>query len=107
MRLSVAPATGMGTVYEWPLKTRLADIALSQEQAFSTGVSTVIDGPADTALLRSLRATYLVDRVAKPGLFFDGMKVSDQGAFYYVYMRDTTPYEDARGLLPFTPPSSP
>jgi hypothetical protein len=68
-------------------------------------MSKLID-PADAPPFRALRDKYIADVAASPELYvnWDGQKMTDGKRTAFVYMRDAIPYEDARGLLPFSGP---
>lgn len=94
-------------LYEWPLAAPLSQFLLEPGKDGSNlampGMSKFVVDPESTRLLRALRERYLADRDAQPGRYtnWDGLKATDGVDAAFVYMRDATPYEDARGLLQF------
>jgi len=98
--------------YGWPAGAPLAELILQETEGsalvFASGVSTLVMDPDRAQALRRLRDEYIADRRAFPGLFYDGQKMTDeQHTSAVVYMRDQLPYEDERGLLPFSDPANP
>lgn len=91
--------------YPWSAGMPLASLLLVPGKdgmnLYKSGVSHAVNEAAAVENLRSLRALYLTDRAAQPGMFtsWDGLKVSDGDTVAFLYMRDAIPYEDAFGLL--------
>lgn len=94
--------------YVWPPGMPLAALILSDvesgaDPALASGVSALVTDLVRARALRALRAQYIADRTASPGLFFDGQKMTDEDdTSATVFMRDQLPYEDNAGLLPFS-----
>jgi hypothetical protein len=96
--------------YAWPSGAPLNALILPDGSSltFTSGVSTLITDPGRAQPLRMLRDEYIADRRAAPGLFHDGQKMTDENnTNALVYTRDQLPYEDDRGLLPFSDPADP
>jgi hypothetical protein len=106
MRVSAVLANSGDTskVYPWPLGEPILGFLLSTDAQFSPGEGLAVTEPLGVGSLRALRAQYVSDRKATPGLFFDGQKMSDGTTTALVYMQDMLPYADDRGLLPFAAP---
>jgi hypothetical protein len=92
--------------YAWPVQEPLASFVIPDDPSGSglVGVSRLVEDAAVAAQLRALKAQYIEDRKAAPGLFLDGQKMSDGVTDAIVYMRDQLPYEDEHGLLPLDIP---
>jgi len=93
--------------YVWPSGMPLAALTLPDGGAAdlpsASGVSTLVTDLERARALRALRAQYIAERTASPGLFYDGQKMMDENdTSALVYMRDQLPYEDSDGLLPFS-----
>lgn len=92
--------------FQWPIQEPVATFILDDANMneFAPGVSKLVSDLGTAALLRRLRDQYIEERAATPGLFsnWDGLKVTDGVQTAFVYMRDVLPYEDKRGLLPFS-----
>jgi len=111
------PATGRGVwvsavearsdtsrAYAWPLTEPLASFVLPPELWSSVGVSRLVTEAEGASELRALLARYAEDKKATPGYFQGGNIMSDGVTYAVLYQRDALPYEDERGLWPFSGP---
>ncbi len=104
---------GLAMPYRWPLAEPLQPLLIREDvreadyMGFSSGISHLIAEAAGANLLRRIREQYFVDKQATPG-FYPQMRMTDGKTTATVFLRDALPYEDERGLLPFSdPPSMP
>ena len=107
---AVRPAAGSSdsiTPYSWPLEVSLASFLVGGSSVepgdpFAEGISKAVEAPGADKL-RAISESYLAKRTASPGLFvgLDGMLVTDGDTTALVYLRDSLPYEDSRGLVTF------
>jgi len=109
MRVEAVPPTSGddSKTYAWPVGEQLSAFLLPQtseanDLSFVSGVSRLITDLTASKQLRLLRDQYISDRRAAPGLFHDGQQMTDPSSTALVYLRDELPYEDSRGLLPFS-----
>jgi hypothetical protein len=88
--------------YPWPTSLTLDAFILAAGDVNKVGVSRLVDDPVAASQLRTMRAQYVIDATAQPGLHpGDAPLATDQGVTVSVFMRDAIPYEDAQGLLAF------
>ena len=93
--------------YGWPLADALDVYLLNPgkdgSNLFMGGVSWLISDPDSTAKLRAMRDMYLSERGAAPGSYanWDALKATDGTTTALIYMRDSLPYEDAKGFIGF------
>ncbi|MEO6603774.1 MAG: hypothetical protein ABIQ16_28075 [Polyangiaceae bacterium] len=100
--VEVGPFPGAAPEYAWPAGSDLASFLIGDSQAAdnSVGVSKLAGSGLATAL-RTLRDQYIRDATMSPGLY-PGFRVSDGARSAFLYMRDSSPYEDQHGILPFS-----
>jgi hypothetical protein len=78
----------------WPLATPLADLAFPPGTSLGLGEGVLFDED-DASALRAVRAPNREGAI--------GTVVEDASVRYWLYLRDTTPFEDASGLVPVPP----
>jgi len=84
----------------WPATTPIEDLAVEYTEASSLGYGAghLLTG-AGAEIMRSLRRSYVSG--VHGGFWYRYLPILEaDGTFYEVAVRDTTPYEDERGLIP-------
>jgi len=95
----------------WPLQSvSPAEVAIpvsSYDVLTGAGNTTLVTDAADAAALRALREDYRSEKYGVWFYDFIPIRVHDPGADkvpeYLLWFRDTTPFEDERGLIDFPP----
>ena len=82
----------------WPLGRPISDFVRAGDVGFGEG--TLEEDAASVKALKELRASFL--RGDHGAFVWNMLPVESGGAYYQLYMRDTLPFEDARGLVPLT-----
>lgn len=97
-----APARWNLVATPWPLSIPIESVAVSEatgeSEALGYGDGILFTGP-DAEALRTLRNEFVRNDPASTGLAAIMIRDGD-GPFYYVDVRDTTPFEDELGLIP-------
>ncbi len=84
---------------DWPLARPITDFERTSEN-IEYGEGILEEDLASVQALRELRASFL--RGDHGAFFWDGLPVTSGGAYYYLFFRDTLPFEDANGFVPLT-----
>jgi hypothetical protein len=83
---------------DWPLSRPISDFVRTGYVGSGEGV--LEDDPASVQILKELRASFV--RGDHGTFFWNMLPVTSGGAYYRLYMRDTLPFEDERGLVPLS-----
>ncbi len=84
---------------DWPLARPITDFERTNEN-IEAGQGLLEEDVASVRALEELRASFL--RGDHGGFYWSGLPVTSGGAYYYLYFRDTLPFEDANGIVPLT-----
>lgn len=87
---------------DWSLTSPVSSYLVPVNLGDSPGNSLLVADPEDAERLRELRRKDLTYRASHPEYQRDGVYVADGEQYAVVYLRDALPYEDERGLWPFS-----
>lgn len=85
-------------VVEWPLTRPITDFVVAAPPGYGQGI--LETDVASVQALKELRASFL--RGDHGAFYWNALPVMSNGSYYLVYLRDTLPFEDANGLVPFS-----
>jgi hypothetical protein len=111
VHLVACAITSDSIAYKWPLAKPLKDFIRSDGDdptgcaGAQAGVSRLISDAIEATALRRIREQYFIDKAAQPGLYVQGLRMTDGATDAVVFMRDALPLEDGHGLLPLSDPS--
>lgn len=83
---------------DWPLTRPISDFVRSGSIEYGEGV--LEEDTTSVQALEELRASFL--RGDHGQFFWNMLPVESDGAYYRLYLRDTLPFEDERGLVPLS-----
>jgi hypothetical protein len=87
---------------EWPLSVPVTNYHVDMVLGNGFGLGLLVSDVDDVAQLRLLRQTDMNYRDVHPEYQVDGIFVQDGEEYATLHLRDAIPYEDDRGLLPFS-----